>query len=92
MCDNWPYQWIGEELTIDGAGAPDVLVVSTLGDPATPYEWGVNLSEQLQSAHLITYQGEGHTAYNGGVACVDDAVDDYFLSGKVPAEDPNCPA
>jgi hypothetical protein len=89
-CINWPYHFIGEELTIDGKGAPDVLVVSTTGDPATPYEWGVSLSEQLESAHLITYNGEGHTAYNGGVACVDDAVDDYFVKGTVPESDPDC--
>jgi pimeloyl-ACP methyl ester carboxylesterase len=89
-CANWPYQWIGEELSIDGKGAPDTLVISTTGDPATPYEWGVSLSEQLENAHLITYNGEGHTAYNGGVRCVDDAVDDYFIKGTVPSSDPDC--
>jgi hypothetical protein len=50
------------------------------------------LSEQLQSAQLITYNGEGHTAYNGGIACIDDAVDDYFVYGTVPNADPNCGA
>lgn len=90
-CINWPYQYTGPELTeLTGAGAPDVLIVSTTGDPATPYQWGVALSEQLESAHLITYNGEGHTAYNKGVACVDEAVDRYFVDGTVPASDPNC--
>ena len=92
-CANWPYKYIGPGITeLTGAGAPDVLIVSTTGDPATPYEWGVALSEQLESAHLITNNGEGHTAYNQGKSCVDDAVDDYFVKGTVPASDPNCPA
>lgn len=90
-CINWPYKYIGPPLAeLTGAGAPDVLIVSTTGDPATPYEWGVALSEQLESAHLITYNGEGHTAYNKSNACVDDAVDDYFVKGTVPSSDPNC--
>ena len=90
-CANWPYQYIGAPITeLTGKGAPDVLIVSTTGDPATPYQWGVALARQLESAHLITYNGEGHTAYNKSNSCVDDAVDDYFTKGTVPASDPNC--
>ena len=90
-CGNWPYKYTGPPLTeLTGKGAPDVLIVSTTGDPATPYQWGVALSKQLESAHLITYNGEGHTAYNKSNSCVDDAVDDYFTKGTVPAADPNC--
>jgi pimeloyl-ACP methyl ester carboxylesterase len=90
-CINWPFQYTGPPLTtLTGAGAPDILVVSTTGDPATPYEWGVALSEQLESAHLVTYNGEGHTAYTGGDDCVTAVVDDYFLKGIVPERDPNC--
>jgi pimeloyl-ACP methyl ester carboxylesterase len=90
-CINWPYQYTGPPLTtLTGTGAPDILVVSTTGDPATPYEWGVALSEQLESAHLVTYNGEGHTAYTSGNKCVIAVVDDYFLKGIVPEADPNC--
>ena len=90
-CINWPFKYIGPEITkLTGAGAPPVLIVATTGDPATPYEWGVALSEQLESAQLITYNGEGHTAYNKSNSCVDDAVDNYFVSGTVPTTDPNC--
>jgi hypothetical protein len=90
-CINWPYQYTGPPLTtLTGKGAPDILVVSTTGDPATPYEWGVALSEQLESAHLVTYNGEGHTAYTSGDDCVMAVVDDYLLKGIVPASDPNC--
>lgn len=89
-CMYWPFEYDGEITAVTGAGAADILIISTTGDPATPYEWGVALSEQLENAHLITNNGEGHTAYNGGVACVDDAVDDYFVRGVIPDSDPNC--
>ena len=90
-CANWPYKYTGPPITaLTGAGAPPVLVVSTTGDPATPYEWGVALADQLESAQLITFNGEGHTAYGQGNDCIVSTVDDYFLEGTVPASDPNC--
>ena len=90
-CINWPFQYTGPPITeLTGAGAPDVLIVSTTGDPATPYEWGVALSQQLESAHLVTFDGEGHTAYNKGNDCIDSTVDDYFVGGVVPTLDPFC--
>lgn len=92
-CANWPYKYIGPGITaLTGEGAPPVLVVSTTGDPATPYEWGVALSEQLQSAQLITFHGEGHTAYGQGDPCIQSTVDNYFIKGIVPTEDPQCNA
>jgi hypothetical protein len=90
-CINWPFKYQGDGITaLTGKGAPPILVVSTTGDPATPYEWGVALSEQLESAQLITFNGEGHTAYGQGNACIIDTVDAYFLEGTVPESDPNC--
>ena len=91
LCAEWPFAYRGEPITaVTGAGAAPILVVSTTGDPATPYEWGVALSQQLESATLITHNGEGHTAYNSGVTCVDSAVDAYFVAGTVPPVDPDC--
>lgn len=90
-CANWPYQYGGDGIgTVSGEGAAPVLIISTTGDPATPYEWGVALAGQLSNAQLITYNGEGHTAYNKSNSCVQNAVDDYFTAGTVPATDPNC--
>ncbi len=65
-------------------------MVGTTNDPATPYVWAQNLASQLENGHLITYNGEGHTAYNKSNSCVNDAVDDFFIDGTVPASDPNC--
>ena len=75
---------------ITAPGAAPILVVSTRYDPATPYEWGVSLASQLEDAALVSYEGDGHTAYYNGSSCVDAAVDRYLLTGAVPAEDLVC--
>ena len=91
LCANWPFSHRGAAAkAVTGEGAAPVLIVSTTGDPATPYEWGVALSKQLESAHLVTFNGEGHTAYGQGNECVVGAVDDYFTKGTVPDSDPDC--
>ncbi len=72
--------------------APPILVIGTVGDPATPYTWAQELTDQLETATLLTYEGSGHTAYGYGMVCVDEAVDAYLLDGEVPAEGLSCPA
>ena len=51
------------------SGDRPVVVVGTTGDPATPYEYAVDMARDLDSAVLVTHEGEGHTAY-GSSACV----------------------
>ena len=84
QCEQWPAPPVGTRGEIHAKGAAPILVVGTTNDPATPYEWSVALAEQLDSGVLITRVGEGHTGYSQGNACVDAAVEAYFLSGKVP--------
>ncbi len=76
---------------LDGVeGAPTILVVSTTGDPATPYEWGVAVAEQIGDSVLLTFRGEGHTAYVSGDGCVDTAVNNYLLTLELPDDDATC--
>jgi pimeloyl-ACP methyl ester carboxylesterase len=89
-CSQWPYPRPEFPTEFDAAGAPPILVIGTTNDPATPYASAVGLSETLESGVLITYNGEGHTVYGNGVACIDDTVDDYFVKDVVPSADPNC--
>src|SRR5699024_4404008 len=60
---------------------PPIVVIGTTRDPATPHEWADALSEQLDSGVLISYDGDGHTAYGGVSACVDDAVKGSWSTG-----------
>ncbi|GAA3291176.1 alpha/beta hydrolase [Arthrobacter citreus] len=89
-CEAWPYEAVNKPHEIKASGADDLLVIGTTGDPATPYEWSVSLAEQMESATLVTWEGEGHTAYGRGNECIADIVDDYFINGTVPAEDTVC--
>ena len=89
-CLGWPVKAAAERPVIHAAGSADILVVGTTNDPATPYSWAVALAEQLDNGHLVTYESEGHTAYNKSNACVDNTIDDYFIDGTVPADDPRC--
>ncbi|MFZ5870994.1 MAG: alpha/beta hydrolase [Actinomycetota bacterium] len=90
LCDAWPVEPVGLPESLDAEGAPPVLVVGTTGDPATPYEWSVALAEQLDGARLLTWDGEGHTAYMRGSACVDAAVDAYLVDGVLPGDGATC--
>lgn len=90
LCAQWPYPPTGTRGPASAPGAAPILVIGTTSDPATPYEWSVSLAQQLESALLITRVGEGHTGYNKGNACVDAAVEAYFVDGTVPEGDVRC--
>jgi len=89
-CANWPFPSTRERVEIEAKGSAPILVVGTTNDPATPYVWARSLAEQLENGHLVTYDGEGHTAYNKSNACINDAVDGFLLDGDVPETDPLC--
>jgi predicted alpha/beta hydrolase family esterase len=90
VCEVWPYPPTGVREKITADGAAPIVVVGTTNDPATPYEWSVSLAQQLSSGVLITRQGEGHTGYNKGNACVDKAVESYLVDGTVPTNGLTC--
>ncbi len=90
LCEAWPFQSTRDRVAISASGSNDILVLGTTNDPATPYVWAVSLADQLENGHLVTYEGEGHTAYTTGDPCVQGVVDDYFVNGTVPAADPMC--
>lgn len=75
---------------VTAAGAAPIVVVGTTRDPATPYQWAVSLADQLESGVLVSRDGDGHTGYNNGNACVDTAVEDYLLRGSVPDDGLEC--
>ena len=67
-----------------------ILIIGTTGDPATPYAWAKGLARLLPNSQLLTYVGDGHTAQGRGNACIDDAVDAFYLTGKLPAKELRC--
>ncbi|MFF3872495.1 alpha/beta hydrolase [Streptomyces sp. NPDC001978] len=89
-CAYWPVRPTGEPHRIEAKGAAPIIVVGTTRDPATPYRWAQSLSRQLSSARLLTYVGDGHTAYGRGSTCIDSTIDTYLLKGTPPPAGKRC--
>ena len=89
-CQAWGHNGTRKPAPIHAKGAAPILVVGTAGDPATPYAWSQALADQLESGRLLTWEGNGHTAYGRSGACVQKAVDTYLISGTMPEEGLTC--
>ncbi|WP_238695311.1 alpha/beta fold hydrolase [Ornithinimicrobium flavum] len=89
-CASWPVEAAETIEDYSAPGAPPVVVIGTTRDPATPYEWAVQLADTLDSGVLISFDGDGHTAYGRSNDCVDDAVHAYLLDGVVPQDGLRC--
>jgi len=89
-CAYWPVKPTGAPHRIVAKGAAPIVVVGTTRDPATPYHWAQSLSHQLASGRLLTYEGDGHTAYGRGSDCIDSAIDTFLLRGMPPAKGKRC--
>ncbi|MEO7981212.1 MAG: alpha/beta hydrolase [Sporichthyaceae bacterium] len=88
-CAFWPV----ERHVLEPPTAPTaalVLVVGSVGDPATPYAGAVRLVEALGHATLLTWEGNGHTAY-GQSDCINHLVDDYLIRRAAPDPGTHCP-
>jgi len=90
VCANWPTPPVAPITDYSAKGAAPIVVVGTTNDPATPYVWAQSLAKTLSSAVLLTFKGEGHTAYGNGNACLDDAVNAYLADGTVPEDGLTC--
>lgn len=90
-CAFWPVPSTTPLGRLKASGAPPILVVGTTRDPATPYPWARSLAAQLESGVLVSFDGDGHTAYLNGSTCVDGLVDTYLLTGRAPTRDTRCP-
>ena len=88
-CAFWPVPPTSTPHSVSAAGLPPVLVISTTGDPATPYQAGVDLAKQLGGA-LLTFNGTQHTVAFQGQQCVDDFVAAYLVNLKLPPKGATC--
>jgi pimeloyl-ACP methyl ester carboxylesterase len=89
ICAQWPGK--RDPYPVGPAiGAPPIVVVGTLGDPATPYEQTAALANVLGVGVVVTWQGEGHGAYPQ-TTCVTEAVNRYLIDLRVPAANLVCP-
>jgi pimeloyl-ACP methyl ester carboxylesterase len=88
-CAFWPVPPTDGPHRPNAPGLPTVMVISTTQDPATPYQAGVNLAEDLK-ARLLTFEGTRHTAFLQGNPCVDRAGITYLVTLELPDEGTRC--
>lgn len=88
-CAFWPVPPTGRPHVPSVADLPPTLVISTTGDPATPYAAGVDLAKELGGS-LLTYVGTQHTVALRGVTCVDDVVNAYLITATRAPDGRRC--
>jgi pimeloyl-ACP methyl ester carboxylesterase len=90
-CAFWPVPPTSQPHVPQVPGLAPPLIVSTTGDPATPYQAGVELAHDLGGS-LLTKVGDEHTATFQNSSCVD-AIATRYLVDKTPAPPgATCPA
>ncbi|MCX9189982.1 alpha/beta hydrolase [Carbonactinospora thermoautotrophica] len=92
-CAFWPDNRIRRPVPITGNRTPGVLLVQAAGDPVTPFEGTLAMRRRLATnVRLVTlvdaYAHQVFAAY--GNPCVDRAVTEYLLTGRLPHTDVTC--
>ncbi|AQS68957.1 alpha/beta hydrolase [Streptomyces pactum] len=93
-CTGWPVPGEAEHPEVSAPDAPPILLVGNTGDPATPYAGAARMAERLGEGvgFELTYDGEGHGAFDSGNPCVRRAVTSYLIDGKLPTSGTVCEA
>jgi pimeloyl-ACP methyl ester carboxylesterase len=88
-CAFWPVPPTRQPHVPDVTGLPRTLVISVTGDPATPYQAGVDLAKAIGGV-LLSVTGNQHTAALHGNKCVDGIVTSYLVDLTLPTGDASC--
>ena len=72
-------------------GSAPIVVIGVRHDPATLYSWTRTFAGALDNSVLLTWEGDGHTAYGRAGSCIQGPVDKYLLTGEVPKDGLVCP-
>uniref|UniRef100_UPI003F496B6B alpha/beta hydrolase n=1 Tax=Streptomyces achromogenes TaxID=67255 RepID=UPI003F496B6B len=90
-CEFWDQP--AETPTVLHNDVPALLVTAT-GDPRTPYAGAEAVREQWPSSRLLTVDGARQHGLYGeyGNTCVDEHVNAYLRTGRLPTHDLNCEA
>ncbi|HEY8480016.1 MAG TPA: alpha/beta hydrolase [Spirillospora sp.] len=90
-CAFWPVR-PAEPPTRIGGHLPALLVAAT-GDTRTTYEQNKAMHAALRGSRMITLEANVHAPYQRGYPnlCVNEQVNRYLLTGRLPARDLTCP-
>lgn len=86
-CAFWPSspQEVVEREPLVAPGVPTFVLNATL-DPATPFEQGKTVFEQLDNGYHLYVDGGRHSVYGFGDPCPDDYITDFMVDGTLPSE------
>ena len=89
-CTYWPFP-APHDRVVKAEGTAQVLIIGTTYDPATPVQWATGLSRAITNSVVVTFNGDGHTAYlEPGATCVNRIVDAYLVNGLSPEGNTVC--
>lgn len=72
--------------------APPIVIVSSTGDPATPYAQGGQLQRAIVGSVVLTWDAADHTAYGRHSPCLDPPITRYLTDLVVPRDGLRCVA
>jgi len=86
-CAFWPSS-PKDVITTEPLAAEGVttFVLNATLDPATPFEEGKAVYENLADGYHIYVEGGGHSIYGWGYDCPDQYITDFMVDGTLPTE------
>jgi hypothetical protein len=83
-CRTWAGKADKTSTRIDGSKVPPVLLIEETFDAATPFPGAIEVRKRFPKSVLIEgVNGTTHAGSLSGVACTDDRIADYLLTGKL---------
>lgn len=90
-CATWPVKQQSPVDVRTGKGLPQVLIVQSTRDAATPYPGAVDLHRRFKGSRLITEKDAGSHGVTGLVnPCINQRVDAYLIDGRLDGADVTC--
>ena len=85
-CLYWPDQPLSAERPAALTDQPEpIFVLGATLDPITPIGEGRSIAKRARDGYLIESSGGPHVTFGRGNDCVDGAVLDYLIDGRLPA-------
>ena len=84
-CPYWPHAPFHQASRepLKAPGVPTLVLNATL-DPATPFNEGKAVFENLENGYHLYVDGGMHGTYGWGYSCPDDYIEDFLVNGNLP--------
>jgi pimeloyl-ACP methyl ester carboxylesterase len=90
-CAYWSVPTAAPLPSVSAPTAAPIVVIGTRHDPITPLAWSASLVAELGGqAHLVAFEGQGHTSFGSGSGCLDDRISAYLVDLTVPPAALSC--